>query len=161
MKSAASAFFFRSEYDDFLFAPIGEDKNGKRLCVLSALARLDLAPWHEAAELTLLPDDSAIQRLALLIAALPDGSMPRTDPGTAAARLIALLPGRARSRDTLLYVDDVMKVRAAAIYVSLIFIVLISLAISRLLPAASVDNSHSSNIARVTAMHPHPQRGPW
>jgi hypothetical protein len=41
--------------------------------------------------------------------------------------------------------------------VSLIFIVLISLAISRLLPPASVDNSHSSDITGATTMHSHPQ----
>jgi hypothetical protein len=37
-----------SEYDDFLFASMGEDRNGLPLSVLSALARLDVDPWEEA-----------------------------------------------------------------------------------------------------------------
>ena len=62
------------------------------LSALSALARLDLDPWQEAAKLAGLPGETAIQRLASLIAALPDRPSTRQDPGTIAARLIALLP---------------------------------------------------------------------
>ncbi len=40
-----------SEFDNFLFAPIGVDKNGMVLSVVSALARLDVDPWEEAEEL--------------------------------------------------------------------------------------------------------------
>jgi hypothetical protein len=61
------------EFNEFLFAPIGEEKNGMLLSVLSALARLDVDPWREAAELAQLPRQTATQRLASLIAALPDG----------------------------------------------------------------------------------------
>jgi len=86
-----------SDFDDFLYAPIGEDSNGMLLSVLSALARLDLEPWDEAATLARLPGNSATQRLASLIAALPDGPSARPDPGTIAARLIPLLPRRAGS----------------------------------------------------------------
>ncbi|MGO9740546.1 MAG: hypothetical protein ACLPN5_03340 [Roseiarcus sp.] len=32
------------EFDDFLFAPIGEDRNGTTLSVLSALARMEVDP---------------------------------------------------------------------------------------------------------------------
>jgi hypothetical protein len=81
-----------SEFDDFLFASIGEDRNGMLLSVLSALARLDVDPWHEAAQLARLPGEIAAHRLAALIARLPDGALMRPDPGTIAARLIALLP---------------------------------------------------------------------
>jgi hypothetical protein len=81
-----------SEFDSFLFATIGEDGNGMRLSVLSALARLDIDPWQEANELARLPREAAIQRLALLIARLPDGSSAHRDPGMIAGRLIALLP---------------------------------------------------------------------
>jgi hypothetical protein len=38
------------EFENFLFAPIGEDSNGMVLSVLSALARLDIDPWQEAAK---------------------------------------------------------------------------------------------------------------
>jgi hypothetical protein len=40
-----------SDFDAFLFAPVGEERNGMLLSVLSALARLDVDPWQEAARL--------------------------------------------------------------------------------------------------------------
>jgi hypothetical protein len=87
-----------SEFDDFLFASIGEDRNGMLLSVVSALARLDIDPWREAAQLARLPGEIAANRLAALIASLPDGALMRSDPGTIAARLIALLPGQMSGR---------------------------------------------------------------
>jgi len=66
------------------------------LSVLSALARLDVDPWQEAAELARLPRENATQRLASLIAsALPDKPSMRLDPGSISARLIELLPSGA------------------------------------------------------------------
>ncbi len=87
-----------SEFDDFLFAPIGDDKNGMLLSVLSALARLNIDPWQEAASLAQLPGEGALERLTSLIAALPGGPSARRDPGTIAARLIALLPRRVSAK---------------------------------------------------------------
>jgi hypothetical protein len=87
-----------SEFDDFLYAPVGEDSNGMLLSVLSALARLDVDPWEEAAQLAQLPEETAARKLVSLIAALPNGSSPRPDPATIAPRLIALLPCRPGSR---------------------------------------------------------------
>jgi hypothetical protein len=87
-----TASFPGSEFNAFLFAPIGEDGNGMLLSVLSALARLDVDPWQEAAALARLPGKTAVQRLAALIAALPDGPLAHRDPGPIATRLIALLP---------------------------------------------------------------------
>jgi hypothetical protein len=92
MTRSASASLLASEFDSFLFAPIGEERNGMLLSVLSALARLDVDPWQEAAKLALLPAETATQRLASLITSLPDGSSIDRDPTTIAARLIALLP---------------------------------------------------------------------
>ena len=48
-----------SAFDDFLFAPIGEERNGMLLSVVSALARLNVDPWQEAANLAQLPRTSA------------------------------------------------------------------------------------------------------
>jgi hypothetical protein len=95
--AAASVSFFRREFDDFLFAPIGADKNEMPLTVLSALSRLDLDPWEEAAELSELPKDTATQRLATLIARLPGGRWAHADSKAIADRLIDLLPCRSRS----------------------------------------------------------------
>jgi hypothetical protein len=99
MARSASFSQLGSEFDAFLFSSIGEERNGMLLSVLSALARLNVDPWQEAAKLALLPGETATQRLAALIAALPDGQSAYRDPRTIAARLIALLPRRAE-RDT-------------------------------------------------------------
>ena len=56
-----------SAFDDFLFAPIGQESNGMRLSVLSALARLDMDPWQGAAKLAKLPIAGATEQLALWI----------------------------------------------------------------------------------------------
>ena len=85
------------EFNDFLFAPVGEDGNGMLVSVLSALARLDVDPWEEAAKLARLPAEHARQRLASMIAAIPDGASGKLDPRTIAVRLVALLPRNVRS----------------------------------------------------------------
>ena len=82
----------RAEFDPFLAAPIGEDRNGTTLSVLSALARLDVDPWREARALARMPREAAAARLTALIDALP-----REEPGglpsrANAADLVALLP---------------------------------------------------------------------
>jgi hypothetical protein len=92
MTPAASVSFFRSELNDFLYAPIGEQRNEMPISVLSALARLNVDPWLEATELSKLSTDAAIQRLASLIGRLPGGRWAQTDSRAIAARLIVLLP---------------------------------------------------------------------
>lgn len=113
MKRSGSVSSLGSEFDDFLLASIGEDNNGMLLSVLSALARLDVDPWEEAATLARLPKDSATRKLASLIAALPDGPSARPNAGTIATRLISLLPRRVvsdvPSRLTLLGISPVTK----------------------------------------------------
>jgi len=81
-----------SEFNDFLFAPIGEDRNGMLVSVLSGLARSDVDPWQEAAKLAQLPGEAATKELAALIGALLDKAASYPDPRTIATRLIALLP---------------------------------------------------------------------
>jgi hypothetical protein len=89
-KSRTSAL--GSQFNAFLFASIDEDSSEAPLSVVSALARLDLDPWEEAADLTALPRDTAAQRLVSLLTKLPGGQLSRSDHQTIAARLIALLP---------------------------------------------------------------------
>lgn len=67
------------------------------LSVLSALARLNIHPWQEAAELSELPKDAATQRLASLIARLPTPRWTQADSTAIANRLIQLLPRRSSS----------------------------------------------------------------
>jgi hypothetical protein len=92
MSRLAPQFKLSSSLDRFLYAPIAEDANGTVVTVLSALARQDLDPWDEAADLNLLSRSSAIQRLTLAIAALPFSAAQRENPAVVATRLVALLP---------------------------------------------------------------------
>lgn len=80
------------EFEAFLFAPVGEETNGMALSVLSALARLDMDPWADAARLARLPKDSAIVALGQIIARLPLGKWQSADTTAIATRLVELLP---------------------------------------------------------------------
>jgi len=88
-----------SEFGEFLYAPIGEEPNGVALSVISALTRLGIDPWEEAARLSDLREDVAIQTLAATIADFPGGWWTQSDARGIAARLVALLP-RACVRQT-------------------------------------------------------------
>ncbi len=92
MNRAATSPSVDRAFDRFLQAPIDEDRHERVLSVLSALARLDLDPWTEAAALADLPTDAAIQRLAALIHTLPDSSAVPRDAAGIATRLVARLP---------------------------------------------------------------------
>ena len=92
MTPATSVSFFRPEFNDFLYAPIGSGGNGMPVSVLSALSRLDVDPWAEAAELSGLPKDTAVRRLAALIARVPGAAWAQADSRATAHRLIELLP---------------------------------------------------------------------
>ncbi|HXQ50100.1 MAG TPA: hypothetical protein VN802_03310 [Stellaceae bacterium] len=81
-----------SEFNEFLFAQIGAERNDSLLTVLSALARLGLDPWQEAARLSRQTTEAAIESLSAIIAALPNGQWARSEAPMIAARLVALLP---------------------------------------------------------------------
>ena len=92
MALSLSAPLLDSQFNDFLFASVAEEKNGMMLSVVSALARLDLDAWQETANLARLPRTMATERLTDLIAALPDEFLVHQDPAEIASRLIARLP---------------------------------------------------------------------
>ncbi len=83
---------FQSEFDPFLYASVDEGGSGALLSVLSALARLDIDPWQEAANLARMSRESAVQRLTSLIAILPGKPLMHLDCSAVAARLVLLLP---------------------------------------------------------------------
>jgi len=83
-----------SEYNPFLFAVVGEEEVGLPLTVLTALTRLGIDPWEEAARLSDLPRDVAAHALAATIAALPQRGDKEPDPQALAARLVLCLPPR-------------------------------------------------------------------
>jgi hypothetical protein len=82
----------RCEFDQFLYASVGDDNNGMPLTVLSALARMNVDPWEEASKLTQLPRESAVTQLAALLGALGNAPEANLDSTRIAAPLIALLP---------------------------------------------------------------------
>jgi hypothetical protein len=88
-----------AQFDDFLFASIGEEENGVDLTVLSALARLGLDPWGEAAKLSKLTREAATTALAEKIAALPKGHWKESDIQAIAVRLVNCLPKHFSSSD--------------------------------------------------------------
>jgi hypothetical protein len=96
MSHATSLLNAKSELDSFLFAPIGEDKKGTVVSVLTAFARLDFDPWQQASNFARLPKEAAKTQLAAMLAGLPGMSLSGPEPGTVAARLVALLPGPTR-----------------------------------------------------------------
>jgi hypothetical protein len=92
MTQAASDLFGGHEFDDFLYAPVREEGNGMVLSVQSALARLNVDPREEAANLSRLPREAATRKLTTLIATLPGPQFTHNDPRSIAVRLIGLLP---------------------------------------------------------------------
>ena len=85
-----------SAYNAFLHAEVGEEANGIKLTVLTALTRLGVDPWVEAARLADLPRDVAVTALAASIARLPPlspgGTWKTADAEAIAARLANFLP---------------------------------------------------------------------
>ena len=87
-----SSAFGRPELNAFLFASVGEDKNGIELTVLSALLRLGFDPWQEAARLSELPREAAARTLAAAFALLPEGDWQVPQMASLATRLVDYLP---------------------------------------------------------------------
>jgi hypothetical protein len=81
-----------SEFNGFLYASIGDEGEEPPLSVFSALTRLGLDPWQEAARLSTLPKAVASQALAATIARLPTGARDAAGAEGVAARLIEFLP---------------------------------------------------------------------
>ena len=99
MTRSASVSLLGSEFEGFLFAPIGEDRNETPLSVLSALARLDVDPWEEAARLATLSTSDAERSLVSTLNIFPGHPQSSPESETLAARLVALLP-KARAETT-------------------------------------------------------------
>ena len=92
MPSSIKQTSLGSEFDAFLFAPVGEDDKQMLVSVVSALARLNMDPWEEARTLSLLSGKAATTRLSSL-AALMSGTVSETlDAGSIEERLAKLLP---------------------------------------------------------------------
>jgi hypothetical protein len=92
MPLAARFSLLHSNLNDFLFASVGDQQNGMPLNVFSALTRLDVDPWEEAARLAALPKALAAETLEPMIARLPILRGQQADNLVISRRLVELLP---------------------------------------------------------------------
>ena len=74
MTLAARFSLLHSDLNDFLFASVGDEQNGMPLSVLSALTRLGVDPWEEAARLAALPKALAVEAMASIDRPVPHRS---------------------------------------------------------------------------------------
>jgi hypothetical protein len=163
MASVVSVIGQKSEFDPFLYAPVGEERNGMSLSVLSALARLDVDPWKEAATLTKMPAPAATLRLTSLLSSLPSDAAALLAPSTV-LRLLALLPNEplrdSRPRETF---SVTARYWIVAIYFFMTFVLMFAeqMGEKRLAPA-SVEGSpaaHSSEAGPSPKATPNPADG--
>jgi hypothetical protein len=148
---ARSLGFLDPDFNEFLYASVGADQHGDYLSVVSALARLDLDPWTEAAKLAKLPAEVATQKLSSLIAALQEIPSDRREPCKIAARLVALLPGARNTKVTptlSITVPKVMAILAPAFYV---FLCAVALMIVIQFVTFSVQSPASHPVSRVAS----------
>ena len=151
-----------AEFDKFLCAPIGEDRNGTTLSVLSALARLDVDPWQEAVCLAQMPRATAAMRLTTLIDALPDESTKNIRAKGIVDDLVALLPKSGgftvRPTDSVLAVVDPRQTQIRMTLGALFILILIVFALSARLSSAPEDGAKppASPVADATTALPHP-----
>lgn len=164
MTSAVSMFEQKSEFDPFLYAPVGEERNGMLLSVLSALARLDVDPWQEAATLTNMPAQEATLRLTSLLSSLPSDAATLLAPSTV-LRLIALLPKEPlrdrRTHETTVSVTA--RYWMVAFYFLMAFVLIFAeqFAENRQAPASTegAPAAHSSAVGPSPKAGPTPVRG--
>jgi hypothetical protein len=97
MTLPAEFSLLNSDLNDFLFASVGDEPNGMPLNVVSALTRLGIDPWEEAARLADLPTALAAEALASMIARLPVGRPQPSDKLAISQRLAGLLPARGQA----------------------------------------------------------------
>lgn len=108
MSKATNILSTNTDFEAFLFAPLGEQKNGMTVSIFSALARLDIDPWGEARRLSDLPRDGAIQALCASLDRLTDPQWTKIDAEGIAAGLVGMLPNHDGLRRFRADADDVV-----------------------------------------------------
>ena len=91
----------RARYTAFLFTVVGTERSdapnsGEDITVLTALARIGIDPWQEAARLSLLPRAEAAKSLAATFINLPDTRWTLGDAAGTAQRIVDTLPQSSR-----------------------------------------------------------------
>lgn len=87
----------RARYTHFLFTVVGTETHeasnrGEDITVLTALSRVGVDPWQEAARLARLPRGDAARSLADTFTNLPDAHWAEGDAQGTAHRMIETLP---------------------------------------------------------------------
>lgn len=119
-----------TDFDRFLYASVGEDRNGAVVTVVSALARLGLDPWKEAAELASLGREAACARLGTSLSGFNDVPTLALEHAAVAATLTTLLPNRL-SRSTTKLSRPAMPKGPKIQFRWILFILIISLVLVR------------------------------
>ncbi len=152
MVHSPSTFKLGLEFNAFLFAPIWDCVSDGPLTVASALARLDIDPWQEAAELALLRENAAAHRLVSRLAEIPAAGPP-PDLWPIAVRLVALLPRRQASPKSLRPTSP----RSVSAPQFLVFIAICVMALASV--AFNLDRAASQHQALASLQHA-PRTGP-
>jgi hypothetical protein len=77
-------------FDAFLYAPVCDQRNGMQLTVISALARMDVDPWEEAARIAAMPKAAAEKELVSILRQA-SGTETEAEVESIAMRLTQLL----------------------------------------------------------------------
>ena len=155
MKFVDSSSPLGSEFDKFLFAPLGEDENGLPLSVVSLLARMDLDPWQEAGELAALPADAAARRLAGSLDTLSDPILRRRITEPMVLRLLALLP---RQTSAAVHTPAAAGIPAPRAGTRLGAVILIISAIVLLLSRIFAPHGYAPEVVPAPSVHPSPSQ---
>lgn len=91
-KSAFATKCLDKTFNAFLFASLTEEIGSAPLSMVSALTRLGVDPWEEAAELSRMDAKAAGERLARLLARLPRQAELIPNLEATAGRLVGLIP---------------------------------------------------------------------
>lgn len=127
MTPAISVVSNSSKFGAFLYAPIPGRDHESPLSVLTALARLNVDPWEEAAKLSELPAVLAGQRLGSSIMRLPGKRWSQAESVAIADRLIMLLPQKSGSWPASSAIDDNARGNAGPTLAVLLLCVVVSL----------------------------------
>jgi hypothetical protein len=114
-----------AEYDSFLYAVIGDERNGTPLSVISLLARLDLDPWQEAARIAQLPKDLGVRNVATMISDVPGGCWQPSECEPLALRIVDLLPNRKKSKSKLPSERLSLRIACALAFTWMLFVTLL------------------------------------
>jgi len=120
--------------NDFLFATIGEEQNGMRLSVASALARRGFDPWTEAIRLAGLPRAKASEALAAVISAVPFARCMPSEAPSIASRLSLLLPTSRALPPTPEPQPSNQRAKAAGRLLWLFYLIVLAAALFSLIP---------------------------